>query len=70
MKSDICVRRSETAFCDEESCRRSSAIKGEEANKVEGGSDGDMEEDDVDCERTGGALVLIDRNTGEMEIGG
>ena len=57
------------AFCDEESCRRSSAIKGEEANKAEGDRDRDMEEDDVDCERTGGALVLIDRNSGEKEIG-
>ena len=58
------------AFCNEESCQRSSVIKGKEANKAEGDRDHDMEEDDVDCERTGGALVLIDRNSGEMEIGG
>ena len=69
MGSDTCVRRSEIAFCDEESCRRSSGFKGEEVNKA-GDRDGDMEEDDVDCERTGGALVLIDLNSGEMEIGG
>ena len=31
--------------------------------------DGGIEEDDVDCERLGGAVVLIDRKSGETEIG-
>ena len=57
------------AFYDEESCRRSFANKGK-TNKTEGDSDGNMEEGDVDCKRIGGALMLIDRNSGKIEIRG